>query len=337
MEQNKRTEFNSLSLLLYIYKWRKQLIIITAAAVIISSIISLTIKPKFKSTVILFPGITYSASKSLIANNPYRPDVTQFGDEEEAEQMLQILNSNEVREKICKKHNLMKHYQIDSTGKLAKTALQQEFYGNITFERTKYMSVRIDVMDHDPVFASNIANDIAAYHDSARYSIQKQRALIAYNIIKGQYDLIEKEVRQLQDSVQFYNMLGIVNLEDQSKVTSQQLVKAIAKNDQRAVNALQEKFNVLAKYGSAFVSARDKVYMQRNYLNDLKIKLDEAKVDLDEVLPQKFVVSLAEPAEKKAYPVRWVIVAISTFTTIFIGLLMIFIFENFRQLKKQNN
>jgi len=327
------SDFNSLNMLFNIYKWRKQLIILAVAACAISSIISLGITEKYKSTVILFPGVTYSASKALIADNQYRPDVNEFGDEEKAEQMLQILNSNEVRDKICKKYNLMKHYDIDSTSKLARTSLNDEFQGNVSFSRTKFMSVQIDVMDNNPKYAAMIANDIAALHDSARYNIQKQRTSVAHQIIEQEYLTKANLVKQLRDSVKMYNGLGILDMEAQSKVTSQQYVKAIAKNDQRAVSALQQKLDILAKHGSAFVSARDNLYFQRIQLNGLRTKLEEAKLDLENILPQKFIVSSAEPAEKKSYPVRWVIVAVSTLSTLLIGIILLFLFENLKHVK----
>ena len=109
-------DFNSINVLYFIYKWRKPLIIIAIAAFIISSIVALSIQEKYKSTVILFPATTNSISKALLAENVVKDqDVLQFGEEEEAEQMLQILNSDEIRTKICEKYHLLEHYGIDTS------------------------------------------------------------------------------------------------------------------------------------------------------------------------------------------------------------------------------
>lgn len=327
------SNFNSFSILFFVYKWRKQLLILGVSGCVISSIISLGITEKYKSTVILFPGTTYSASKALIADDNLGPDVNEFGNEEEAEQMLQILNSQEVRTKICKKFNLMGHYNIDSTSKLSKTALEEEYKANVNFERTKFMSVRIDVMDTDPLYAAMIANEIAVLHDSARYNITRQRAKMAYQIVEQAYATKEKEVQKLHDSLKTINELGVLHLEVQSKVITEQYAEAIAENNQRGANALQEKLNILSKYGSAYVYISEMALTQREQLNDLKIKLTEAKVDLENSLPQKFVVSSAEPAEKKSYPIRWVIVLVSTISTLVMGIIILSILENIKQLK----
>ena len=62
-------DFNSLNVLYFIYKWRKPLILVGLAAFILSSIVALTIKEKYKSTVILFPATTNSISKALLTEN----------------------------------------------------------------------------------------------------------------------------------------------------------------------------------------------------------------------------------------------------------------------------
>ena len=45
-------------------------------------------------------------------------------------------------------------------------------------------------------------------------------------------------------------------------------------------------------------------------------------------MPQKFVVSDAYKAEKKSYPVRWLIVVITTFSALLLTLFLIIVIEN---------
>jgi hypothetical protein len=69
---------------------------------------------------------------------------------------------------------------------------------------------------------------------------------------------------------------------------------------------------VLAKYGGLYTSITEDMEHDREALSRLKTKYEEAKVDATERLPNKFVVNVAKPAEKKSYPVRWLIVLVST-------------------------
>lgn len=327
-------DFNSLNILHFIYKWRISLIIIGIGTFVISSIISLTIQEKYKSTVILFPATTSSISKALLSDNSFKQDdVLAFGAEEEAEQMLQILNSDEIRTKISEKYNLLKHYDIDTADKFKRTKLYDEFQSNITFKRTEYMSVKIEVMDINPDTAALIANDIAALHDSTKIRMQRERATQALIIVKKEYLEKEADVNAMTDSIKVINSYGLYDYESQSEVTTGQYAIAISKGDQRAIKALEEKLKVIANYGSVYVSLRDNLEFQRKQLNLLKTKYEGTKVDVEQVLPQKFVVSNAYPAEKKSYPVRWIIVVVSTMASLLMAVIAILLIENLKQFK----
>ena len=82
--------------------------------------------------------------------------------------MLQILNSDEIREQIISKYNLISHYNIKTDEEFPQTNLIEKYKDNISFSRTEFMSVRIDVLDKDPQVAANIGNDIASLLDSMK-------------------------------------------------------------------------------------------------------------------------------------------------------------------------
>src|SRR5687767_6839532 len=169
MITKENTSFDSTHFLLFMWKWRKTLIVITAIAAVSSAVIAMMIPSKFKSTVTLFPTTTSSISKALLSDNPgANNDILQFGEEEEAEQMIQVLTSDDIMWRVTDKYKLMSHYRIDSTSEFRKTFLVREFQSNVKIQRTEYMSVEIHVMDEDPQYAANIANDIADLYDSTK-------------------------------------------------------------------------------------------------------------------------------------------------------------------------
>lgn len=332
MEYSK--DFDSINLLSFLYKWRKTVLIITLIGTLVSVVVSYFIEPKFKSTVILFPTSTASVSKALLSENQgQKQDILQFGEEEEAEQMLQILNSDEIRTRICVKYDLMNHYDIDTTDKFKRTKLFNEFQDNITFKRTEFMSVKIDVLDKDPNTAALIANDIAKLLDSTKTRMQKERAREALRIVEKEYFDRLNEIKQMDDSIATLNQLGIYDYESQSEVISGQYAIAIAKGDARAIKALEEKLKVISNYGSAYVSIRDNLEFEREHLILLKTKYKEAKVDAEQALPNKFIVNNAFPAEKKSYPVRWLIVVVSALSTFLFAVLLVVGIENLASLK----
>ncbi len=335
-EKNKVGYFDSTSLIEFFWGWRKPLILIGVAAVLVSSAIALIIKEKYKSTVIMFPVQSNAISKALLTEDVTgKQDILQFGEEEQAEQMLQILNSDEIRNKICKKYDLMMHYEIDPTDRFKNTRLFETYNENITFKRTEFMSVRVDVMDIDPQMAADIANDIAALLDSTKRRMQRDRALQALSIVEQAYYAKRAEVDRMTDSMRVLNEKGVYDYESQSEVTSSEYAKALASGNQRGIQSLEAQLKILATYGSAYIAIRENLYIQREQLNLLKKKYEEAKVDADAVLSYKFIVNPAYAAERKSYPIRWLIVVVSTTASMVFGILFLILFDNIRIIRNR--
>lgn len=326
--------FESANLFEFFWQWRKALIIIVVAAAILSSVAALLIREKYKSTVIMFPVASNTISKALLNEDVTgKMDILQFGEEEQAEQLLQILNSDEIRTRICEKYNLMRHYRIDPDDKFKRTRLYETFTENVNFKRTEFMSVKVEVMDENPDTAAAIANDIAALLDSTKRRMQRDRALQAFGIVEAEYLRKRGEVQAMSDSLGKLNKLGMYDYESQSEVTSEQYAIALAKGDQRAIQSLGEQLRIISNYGASYMAIRENLYIQREQLNELKKKYDDAKVDAEQTLTFKFIVNKAYPAEKKSYPVRWLIVVVSTLMSLVMGVLGIILFDNIRRVR----
>jgi len=330
---NTQQDFNSLNLLAFVYKWRKQLIYVGIAATVISTIASFVITPKYKSTVIMFPTQTSSISKALLSENNGKDDILKFGEEEEAEQMLQILNSDDIKSRVSVQFDLMKHYNIDEKDPYKYTKLYEEYKENISYERTEFMSVKVDVLDKDPQRAADICNEIANLLDSVKNKMQKQRAYAGLKIVERSYLALRQEIKDINDSLKVLRLMGINDYETQSQVFNEQYAMAIAKNNKTGERLLEEKLKVLSTYGGAYVSLRELHEEQIKQLALVKAKYEEAKVDAEQILTQKFIVNHATKAEKKAYPIRWLIVVVSTISAMLFAFLLLLIVENINTIR----
>ena len=354
------------NLFMFIIRWKWHLLIIGLLAAASAMIFSGEhfIKPKFKSTVILFPSNTNSVSKALLGSVEEQQDVLKFGEEEQAEQMLQVLNSDEIRDRIIRKFNLLDHYNIDTMGSYPITRVQKQYESNISFERTEFMSVKIDVMDEDPQLAADIANTISDLLDSMKTKIQRERALQAFKIVEAAYNEKLKSLNEDEDSLQMLRKLGIFDYDEQSKIYEEEYTKAIAvyenekaslpilekynkENDSIIVNTrariqgaeakmknMKHELDNLAKYGGANVIMNQEMGWARKSVADLRERYAKAKIDLDQSLSSKFVVNRAIKAEKKAYPIRWLIVVFSTLSALFLSVLILIGVESYAQFKK---
>jgi uncharacterized protein involved in exopolysaccharide biosynthesis len=319
-----------------LYKWRKVLLIIAIVALVFSYVFSLPafITPLFKSTVVLFPTSTSSISKALLVDNAgNKKDILEFGEDEQTERMLQVLNSNKIRDRIIKKYNLLDHYEIDPEADYQMTKLYNIYNGNINFRRTEYMAVKITVYDKDPEFAANIANDISDLVDSTISEIQRERAIMAFKIVEAEYLILQDEIREMQDSLNHLMKLGVHDYESQAEMINQQLAIELAKGNKAAVGRLDNKLKELANYGGNYLSLINSMEYNAEQFAVIKAKYKEAKVDAEEVLPQKFVVNKAYPAERKSYPIRWLVMIVAMFSVLLLAVFVIVMIENYHNLK----
>lgn len=334
-EDKRQYRFDSVDLILYLWNRKWPLIILTGIAAVISIIVSLTIEEKYKSEVIIFPTAATSISHDLLAVNIAKKEIMKLGEDEEVEQLLQVLNSDEIRARIIHKYDLMNHYDIDTAASYPLTVLNEEFAENFAFTPTKFMSVSIQVMDTDPAMAAAMANDIGNLVDTIMNGMQKERAQMALALVEHEYFSFKAHIIELQDSLKIISEKGIVDYESQSEVTNQAYAQAILDGNTRAEKKLQEKLDVLAKYGGAYMSLAYQLEFESEQLSKLKSKYAEAQLDATQNLPNKFVVNSAFVAEKKSYPVRWLIVVASTFSTFILALLLLVVFDSItRRLKE---
>ena len=320
MEQN---SLNSIKIYDFVLRNLKPLIFIAILAFIVSLIIAILLPSKYRATVILFPATSESVSKSLISENQTSKGLLNFGTAEEVEQFLQVLYSDEIRKRLTKKYNLFEHYDIDSTQKYPFTRLNKKYQENISFRRTEFLSIEIEVFDKEPKFASDMANDIADFADSTINKMQRERASQAFKLVSNEYFKAISDLNFIQDTLGKLRDLGVFNYEAQSEVYSDAYAQAIAKGNKEGVRELEEKFKILAKYGGAYQNFNEMVTNEAKRIGLLKQKFTEAKIDAVQNIPHKFVVSKAEVPEKEYYPIRWLVVLSGVLSALMFGIIIL--------------
>lgn len=172
----------------------------TACAVIFSS--KSFIKPLYKSITTLYPTTTYSVSKAIMnTNGLIYVDPLEIGEEAQTDQMMQILNSGLIRDKIIAKYNLMEHYGIKKDSEHSLLKLMKTYEERIKIRRTEYNSVNIIVLDTDPAISASIANDLAEMFDETMNEMQKEIAQKAFEIIDAEYNSAKLRLKELEDSL----------------------------------------------------------------------------------------------------------------------------------------
>lgn len=323
--------FESGNIFFYVIRRWRFFVPVIIAAVIVSSVVSLLITPRYKSTVILFPAASVPVSQVLLspAYTGGRLGITSFGEEEEAEQVLQVLHSEVIRDAVVRHFNLMEHYGIDTSSRNKRTQLLSEYKKNFSFRRTEFLSIEIAVLDKDRQMAADLANYVAFLIDSVMNGMKRARAIKAYEIVAREYEDLQKHVAILQDSVEYFRKMGVPDYGTQIEVLTDQYAQALIRGNAAAARTIQEKLDLFNKYGSRYIALRTSLDLETRQLNELRNRYIQAKVEAEQDLPNKFIVDSAVPAEKKSKPVRWLIVVISTFSAFIFSLIALLFFENF--------
>ena len=329
----------SQTLLHFLYQWRKPLLIAPLIAGVVAAIASLPMftEPLYESIVTVFPATTNSPSKALLPQNSYQDeDFLEFGAEEQAEQLIQILLSDVIFDTITMRFDLVHHYNVDTTSKTLRTDLWEEYSDKISFQRTQFMSVEIRVLDTDPQLAADIANAMTDLLDRVKSRIQRSRAKVGLKIVQHEYDKTPDDMRKMEDEIKGLRKKGVHEYEGQSMVISDQLATAIAEGRKpSAIQELRNTLDTLAKYGGRYVSLRDELHLRKEEEVKLRTKLDQVRVDAQVVLPATQRVNAARPADKKKYPIRWLICAVSGLAAFVSTLLSILLFNTWKELSGQ--
>ena len=320
------------TLLSKLIKWRKQLIIYTLAAAILSGLVSFLVPKQYKSTVVVFPARHFSTSKLLLEQNTgNQEDYMQLGDEDDAEKLIQVLNSDALKLKVAKVFDLYTRWKIKDTS-FSYHYLKLKWEDMVAIKRTEFNSIKIEVHDYTANNSAQLANGISDYCDTVRNEMTRGVSKQALRIVKEALDNTLKMMGQLEDSLQTLRQLGVLDYKSDVEAYTKSYAKAIEKGNKTAVIELEKKLDILKKYGGAYLYVNENLKKYRFKYPVLKAKYDDELMNYKENLPFKFVVEKAKPNEYKAKPKRLLIVGLSSISAFLLTFLMLLFKENLPKL-----
>ncbi|MFA7272403.1 MAG: Wzz/FepE/Etk N-terminal domain-containing protein [Crocinitomicaceae bacterium] len=329
MEQNEiHLEEERQNLLVFIWKNRKLILIVTAAAAVISLVVSLFLTPLYLSQAVVFPAATSTVSFSEQRNA--KASSMDFGEEEQAEQLVQILKSSKIRNRLVSKFDLFKNYDIDMDDVNKNFKLNKQYEKHIQFNRTRYGSIEIDVLDKDPKLAATIANTIVELIDTVKNEMVQERTMPAYEINKRKKDMLDAEMRKLQHQMDSLSNLGVVPIESRAN-----LFQAYNESKSPADRVFfKAQIDVNLKDGAKY----DGLQMLRDEeivkLAKFEDSYDQAESDANTLFNHKFIVESAVVADKKDQPKRAIIVILTTMGAFFFMIFALLVRDRLNDLKK---
>jgi len=329
-----KNEFNSFSLINYIWQWRKLFLIVCFAAGVLSIIFTLKtfIRPQFTATTIIYAPRTNSFSKIFSNENNIneRLDVKAYAIEEETEQMMEILHSRELKDVLIERYDLINYYGINTSKKAWKDKLYKTLKDAMNIKRTQYGAISISVSDWSPERAAQMANDMASELDTIKNSIEHERAFAACKALEIQIKEADQQRQLIADSLEVLSKKGVFILDYQVERVMQQYAIALAQGNMAGVQRLKTELEKLEKWGHAANSLRREQLYLSDQIAFMKVKLLNAQMDYYGTIPVKFVIQKAVAPDKKSYPKKIIIGILSVVGTFIITLIVLLLIDKIK-------
>jgi hypothetical protein len=128
----------------------------------------------------------------------------------------------------------------------------------------------------------------------------------------------------------FYRKQGVLSYDYQVKELTKGYADAQIKGNAGDIKAIQDKLNAFAEYGRGYWDLYNALSDQYKWMLQVKQAYMEAKTNMDRVIPPFFVAEKPTLPDKATFPIRWLIVVVSTFAAFFFGLAFLLINEKLR-------
>jgi capsule polysaccharide export protein KpsE/RkpR len=283
--------------------WKK-LMVVAVLAIIAGIFISspMVIKPLYKSYAVVYP-----------------VNLSPSSEESATEQLLQWFNSEEVKKAVCNKFDLYNHYDIDTLDARHQTWFNLKYKELVSINATLYESVEISVKDQDPYMAKKITDGIIEATNELIMLVRKQR--LKEYITNNENEL--KISTQKIDSLKFMingirKEYNIVDIKYQSKYIAKELVKSphLSEANSKTAEGIKVHGTELDRLANVIIS-------QVTTYNTLNT--DIAKYHLDYANKISFTNVVSQPTlpDSKCYPIRSLVVAIITLSSLLIACIVL--------------
>ncbi len=274
-------------------KW-KLLLMIGCIAGVFAYVFSLPqfVPPKYKSEAVIYPA-----------------NLGKYAEENGLEQMQQYLESNELRDHIIVQYNLYDEYDIDQDDPNKRTYMKAAYTEHITFDETKFESIRINTLSTDPEKARDIAAEIIEELNRIirRTEREKYQEIVVINQKmmndkKAQLDSLENKIREISTT---YGILDYIAQSE--RVTEKYMDFLLSGKKGKDFDEAKTLYENLQKHGRQYHDYHAQLNVINAEFMSRRAGLEHALKDLNKVQTYSNILVKPEVSDKKSYPIRWLI------------------------------
>lgn len=336
------------------YKW--YIIGVTVAAGVAAFVCTLPFiyPPQFRSSTVIFPANAERFDGTKVFEQ--KTDLYFYGGSDDVERLANIAKSEDVAMFVIDSLDLWTAYKIDKNSVSPKFYAMEEFRSNVNISKAEGYGLSIEAYDTDPQRAADIVNLMVAKIDvSSTDLLRKNKDFMRKMLEKGEQTMTIR-IQKMQDSVRLLrNKYNVLNNTSQTEMLLEQVFFAEGKfasekarlaelqkyltdkdttliNTKARVKGYEAQLNALTKPNKSNVnlsSFRDGVDIVDGVENtifnllsrreDVREKIKQLEAMQGEVFSNVLTIETAHPADRKARPVRWVILLASVLMAAFVS------------------
>ncbi|MBW7867662.1 MAG: hypothetical protein H3C31_04990 [Brumimicrobium sp.] len=307
--------------------WRnRRLLLITSfVSAIMGVVISFLLPVIYRSTATVYPAaITLVESTDAIYNHG---NIDEFGDIEQAEQLLELASSNDFHERVIQQMELYNHYEIKPDSPKAKFKMDEMYNDLIRVSRSKFSAIKITVFDKSPEKAAKIAGFIVNDLNDFRAQIIRNRIQQNLAVLNHFKDSLLENRQMIADSMLKFKAFGVVSRVERAGLL--QAVDSYKANDP----SIQDILKANIQYGSAY----DELDINYNFQTDMINHVNKVRLQWEtssaKTVSHQFIVEHPQVADKKYSPKRLLVVLGVIAVTLFLLVFYLYLKENWTKYK----
>jgi hypothetical protein len=242
--------------------------------------------------------------------------------------MLQLFQSDSVFNHVVAHFHLASHYKLDSLSPTLHNELLNIYNENVSIKKTEYEAVKIEVLDKDAQVACDMINEMVNAFNAYTLKLNKQKSKELVDIFGEQLSRKELQIDSINVALKELAVkFGLIDYPAQSRELSKEYYRTIASGNEKKITELTNSLRNLEERGGKFHELQNHLYNSTVEYASLQSQYNTVLSDSKKNLTYTNMVVKPYPSNKKAYPIRWLIVTVSACASTLFALLIIMIIE----------
>jgi capsular polysaccharide biosynthesis protein len=280
----------------------------------------------------VFSGPTFIIPKYKSTARIYPSNLGEMSEESNTEQMLEIVNSNTVKFRMFEAFYMKDIFNVPKNDSHYLTYTFDIYNENIKTTKTQNETVEIKVLAYNPQVASDMCDSIIHFYNESVGKMYRAKNLELVDISKRQLD---KKYAEADSLITLINKIrlesGVVGVYVQSPEVTRGYIKALIEGKQSAsqtdIDRVKKLYQNILENGAEAQKLEVAFNNLLDEIGKIKVVYDLNLNEYQKVITYSHIVEKPFATDDKTFPVRWIIVAFSAISAVFLALLVFLVLD----------